>query len=365
MSAPARIPETDAEIVAAAGGVALLIGGPSAERAVSLKSGAAVVAALQRAGVDAWGVDWQGDLMGLLAARRPDRVFIALHGRGGEDGQVQGALQIAGIPYTGSGVLGCALSMDKIRSKWIWSNLGLPTPDFVVLEAGDAVDAARLVERLGLPLVVKPSREGSSIGVSKVERMEEVAGAIAHARRFDTQVLAERWITGGEYTLSIVDGVSLPMIKLETPHAFYDYEAKYLADTTRYLCPCGLPEVVEHATADVARRAEPGDAIIVHPGYMITTLEYYEQREPALRQYPAVTIPTFKVKWLTRELMVQQVRDQARSARRFWLVESPDRVPAEDPDDTLVSWLSSTGTVLYQHDVTGVRITLVEMPPGW
>jgi len=255
MSAPARIPETDAEIVAAAGGVAVLMGGPSAERAVSLKSGAAVVAALQRAGVDAWGVDWQGDLMGLLAARRPDRVFIALHGRGGEDGQVQGALQIAGIPYTGSGVLGCALSMDKIRSKWIWSNLGLPTPDFVVLEAGDAVDAARLVERLGLPLVVKPSREGSSIGVSKVERMEEVAGAIAHARRFDTQVLAERWITGGEYTLSIVDGVSLPMIKLETPHAFYDYEAKYLADTTRYLCPCGLPEAVEHATADVARRA--------------------------------------------------------------------------------------------------------------
>ena len=119
------------------------------------------------------------------------------------------------------------------------------------------------------------------------------------------------------------------------------------------------------AYADVARRAEPGDAIIVHPGYMITTLEYYEQREPALRQYPAVTIPTFKVKWLTRELMVQQVRDQARSARRFWLVESPDRVPAEDPDDTLVSWLSSTGTVLYQHDVTGVRITLVEMPPDW
>lgn len=255
MSAPDRLPASEAAIVAAAGGVAVLMGGPSAERAVSLKSGAAVLAALKRAGVDAWGIDWQGDLMAALGARRPDRVFIALHGRGGEDGQVQGALEIAGIPYTGSGVLGCALSMDKIRSKWIWSSLGLPTPDFVVIDATDAIDAAALVDRLGLPLVVKPSREGSSIGVSKVERVEDVAAAIAHARSFDVQILAERWITGGEYTLSLVDGVSLPMIKLETPHAFYDYEAKYLVDTTRYLCPCGLPPAIEEAIAAIGRRA--------------------------------------------------------------------------------------------------------------
>jgi len=255
VNAPDRTPQTDAEIVAAAGGVAVLMGGPSAERAVSLKSGAAVLAALQRAGVDAWGIDWQGELMAALDARRPDRVFIALHGRGGEDGQVQGALEIAGIPYTGSGVLGCALSMDKIRSKWIWTKLGLPTPAAVVIDAADEVDAAALVQRLGLPLAVKPSREGSSIGVSKVERVEDVAAAIAHARNFDLQILAERWITGGEYTLSLVDGVTLPMIKLETPHAFYDYEAKYLVDTTRYLCPCGLPPAVERAAADIGRRA--------------------------------------------------------------------------------------------------------------
>lgn len=250
-----RVPRTEAEIAAAAGGVAVLMGGPSAERAVSLKSGAAVLAALTRAGVDAWGIDWQGDLMDALGTRRPDRVFIALHGRGGEDGQVQGALQIAGIPYTGSGVLGCALSMDKIRSKWIWRSLGLPTPDFVVIDADEAVDPDALVARLGLPLVVKPSREGSSIGVSKVERVAELLPAIAHARHFDAQILAERWITGGEYTLSIVDGLALPMIKLETPRQFYDYEAKYQSDDTRYLCPCGLAPAIETATAEIALRA--------------------------------------------------------------------------------------------------------------
>ena len=251
----ARVPRTEAEIAAAAGGVAVLMGGPSAERAVSLKSGAAVLAALTRAGIDAWGIDWQGDLMAALAGRRPDRVFIALHGRGGEDGQVQGALQIAGIPYTGSGVLGCALSMDKIRSKWIWRSLGLPTPDFVVIDANEAVDADALLARLGLPLVVKPSREGSSIGVSKVERAEELLPAIAHAREFDAQILAERWITGGEYTLSIVEGIALPMIKLETPRQFYDYHAKYQSDDTRYLCPCGLVPEIEAAAADIALRA--------------------------------------------------------------------------------------------------------------
>lgn len=250
-----RRPSGDAEIAAAAGSVAVLMGGRSAERAVSLRSGAAVLAALTRAGVDAWGVDWQDDFTAAFSDRRPDRVFIALHGRGGEDGQVQGALQTLGIPYTGSGVLGCALSMDKVRSKWIWSSLDLPTPDFVVLDADDEVDAEALVQRLGLPLVVKPSHEGSSIGVSKVERHEELLPAIAHARSFDAAVLAERWITGGEYTLSIVDGIALPMIRLETPRQFYDYEAKYQSDTTRYHCPCGLPPAVERAVAEIGLRA--------------------------------------------------------------------------------------------------------------
>ena len=246
---------TDEEIRRRAGGVAVLMGGHSAERAVSLRSGAAVLAALQRAGIDAWGIDWQGDLLAALASRRPDRVFIALHGRGGEDGQVQGALDVAGIPYTGSGVLGCALSMDKIRSKWIWQNLGLPTPDFLVLDEDEAADEPAIIARLGLPLMVKPSREGSSIGVSKVEVPQELAPALAEARRHDRQILIERWITGGEYTLSIVDGVALPMIKLETPRKFYDYEAKYASDTTRYLCPCGLSPEVEAAAAALGMRA--------------------------------------------------------------------------------------------------------------
>lgn len=248
-------PMSEQDVIRAAGGVAVLMGGHSAEREVSLRSGAAVLGALRSAGVDAWGVDWQGDLLGALAARRPDRVFIALHGRGGEDGQVQGALEVAGIPYTGSGVLGCALSMDKIRSKWIWRSLGLSTPDFVVLDAGDAVDEPALIARLGLPLMVKPSREGSSIGVSKVDSRAELAPAIAEARRHDREILVERWIAGGEYTLSIVDGVTLPVIKLETPRRFYDYEAKYAADDTRYLCPCGLAPALEGEVAELGLRA--------------------------------------------------------------------------------------------------------------
>lgn len=251
----AAVHMSDDEIRRQAGGVAVLMGGHSAERAVSLRSGAAVLSALQRAGVEAWGIDWQGDLLAALADRRPDRVFIALHGRGGEDGQVQGALDVAGIPYTGSGVLGCALSMDKIRSKWIWQSLGLSTPDFLILDEGEAADETAIIARLGLPLMVKPSREGSSIGVSKVEAPDELAPALAEARRHDRQILLERWIAGGEYTLSIVDGVALPMIKLETPRKFYDYEAKYAADTTRYLCPCGLAPDLEAAAAALGLHA--------------------------------------------------------------------------------------------------------------
>lgn len=246
---------TGAQLNLAAGKVAVLMGGSSAEREVSLRSGQAVLQALLRAGVDAWAVDSREDLMKQLGQRRPDRVFIALHGRGGEDGQVQGALQIAGIPYTGSGVMGCALSMDKIRSKWIWRSLELPTPDFTVLEAGTSVDEQALIARLGLPLIIKPSREGSSIGVSKVDHASELGSAMNTAFQHDTQILAERWISGGEYTLSVVDGRALPLIKLETPHRFYDYEAKYSADTTRYLCPCGLTAERETHAAAIGLRA--------------------------------------------------------------------------------------------------------------
>ncbi len=243
---------SEAEIVARAGRVAVLMGGESAEREVSLKSGGAVLAALRRAGVDAYGADWQGGPLDGVLEARTDRAFIALHGRGGEDGQIQGALGVAGIPFTGSGVLGCALSMDKVRSKLLWKGLDLPTPDFVLAGTDDP---AAVCARLGLPLAVKPSREGSSIGVSRVESASLLPEAIASARRYDDTVIIERWITGGEYTLSIVDGRALPMIKLETPRLFYDYEAKYLADTTRYLCPCGLAPGVEQRCAEIGLTA--------------------------------------------------------------------------------------------------------------
>jgi D-alanine-D-alanine ligase len=226
-----------AQIVAEAGRVVVLMGGRSAERAVSLRSGSAVLDALRGAGVDAVPVDWQFDLEAKLRAERPDRAFIALHGRGGEDGCVQGALEVLGIPYTGSGVLGCALAMDKVRSKQIWQACNLPTPEFL-LATDDVTDL--VATELGWPVMVKPVREGSSIGISKVERAEELALAIVAAKEYDSAVMVERFVLGAEFTLSIVGGQTLPLIRLETPRAFYDYEAKYHANDTRYLCPAGL-----------------------------------------------------------------------------------------------------------------------------
>lgn len=244
---------SDAEIVAAAGRVVVVMGGDSAEREVSLRSGAAVAAALSRTGIAVQTVDFRASEITSLLALAPDRVFIALHGRGGEDGQLQGALGIAGIPYTGSGVLGCALAMDKIRAKQVWQSLALPTPDFLVID--ESLTSAQILARIGLPMAVKPAREGSSIGVSKVTQPAQLEGAIALARRYDAEILAERWVTGGEYTLAIVQGQTLPLIKLETPREFYDYEAKYQADSTLYLCPCGLPPAVEIACAALGLRA--------------------------------------------------------------------------------------------------------------
>lgn len=221
------------------GRVAVLMGGWSAERAISLRSGQAVLAALQAAGVDAHAVDAGRDVLQVLQRGRFDRAFIALHGRGGEDGVVQGALELAGIPYTGSGVAASAVAMDKLMSKRLWRGAGLPTPEFCVLEPG--FDPGAVVTALGLPLIVKPALEGSSIGMSRVDRTGELAQAHAMAAACGGPVLAEAWITGGEYTAAILDGEALPLIRLETPRAFYDFEAKYQAGDTRYLCPCGLP----------------------------------------------------------------------------------------------------------------------------
>lgn len=244
--------KTQPEIVARAGRVAVLMGGHSAERTISLRSGQAVFEALIRSGIDAVAIDWQSELASQLSAERPDRVFIALHGRGGEDGCVQGALDVLGIPYTGSGVLGCALAMDKVRSKQVWHACNLPTPEFLL--AGDN-DVDLVKSLLGWPVMVKPVNEGSSIGISKVGSSEELKKAIDVARKYDPAVLIERWIDGAEYTLSIVAGQALPLIRLETPREFYDYEAKYHATDTRYLCPAGLPKSREEELSRIGLAA--------------------------------------------------------------------------------------------------------------
>ncbi len=219
------------------GRVAVLMGGDSAEREISLRSGAAVLAALQQRGVDAHGIDAGADVLRELETGRFDRAFIMLHGRGGEDGVIQGALERIGMPYTGSGVLGSALGMDKYRTKALWRGLDLPTPESVLIEDAAGLEDAAAI---GFPLMIKPSREGSSIGMAKVEDASQLRQAWETARGFDASVLAERWIVGREYTASVLQGQALPLIRLETPHRFYDYEAKYQADTTSYHCPCGL-----------------------------------------------------------------------------------------------------------------------------
>lgn len=235
------------------GRVAVLMGGRSGEREISLRSGQAVFEALQRVGVDAVPVDVGPDFLTRLPDLRCDRAFIALHGRGGEDGVIQGALESAGMAYTGSGVTACALSMDKRLTKQIWQAQGLPTPPYRVLS--DEADARQAVDRLGLPLIVKPAREGSSLGMSKVSLPEEMVPAFRQAREWDDRVLAERWITGGEYTVAILGEAALPAIRLETPHVFYDFDAKYRADSTRYHCPSGLDPAGEAALGALALTA--------------------------------------------------------------------------------------------------------------
>ena len=235
------------------GKVAVLMGGLSAERAVSLKSGAAVLEALQRQGVDAQGIDVGQDITQVLLAGNFDRVFIALHGRGGEDGVIQGLLETLGLPYTGSGVLGSALSMDKIRSKQIWRAAKLSTPPFLLLPPES--HWGQVAAEIGLPVAVKPAREGSSLGTTRVEQASDLEAAWREAQRFDAEVLAEQWIEGAEYTVAILDGEALPVIRLETPRSFYDYQAKYEAMDTRYHCPCGLDAEAEQRLQTLALRA--------------------------------------------------------------------------------------------------------------
>ena len=223
------------------GKVAVLLGGQSAEREVSLNSGGRVLAALQRQGVDAQAFDPAHRKLDELSDF--DRVFIALHGRYGEDGTIQGALELMRIPYTGSGVMASALGMDKWRTKLLWRAVGLPIPEFAMLDADS--DFAAVERELGLPIFVKPDCEGSSIGITKVKQAGQLALAYRDAAKHDSLVLAERGIGGGEYTVAILGEQALPIIKIEPATEFYDYEAKYLRDDTAYRCPCGLPDARE------------------------------------------------------------------------------------------------------------------------
>lgn len=233
------------------GKVAVLLGGTAAERSISLISGKAVLEALQAAGVDAHAFDPSERPVTELATF--DRAFIVLHGRGGEDGTMQGLLEWMKIPYTGSGVLASALGMDKARTKQVWIGCGLPTPKYARLHAGS--DWGRVVADLGLPLMIKPAHEGSSIGMCKVMHADELPAGYASAAAYDSEVIAERWITGSEYTVSILGDRALPVIRMKTDRNFYDFEAKYQAHDTQYLVPCGLTPEKEKELQELALHA--------------------------------------------------------------------------------------------------------------
>ncbi|MCW8930037.1 MAG: D-alanine--D-alanine ligase [Gammaproteobacteria bacterium] len=250
------------------GRVAVLMGGDSAEREVSLKSGSAALNALKRKGVDAFKVDVRfannvgdggcnhdfGNICQQLTAERIDIAFIALHGRGGEDGVIQGVLEALGIPYSGCKVAASAIGMDKLRTKLLWSGAGLPTPAFEIIKASEVlINDEQIVElmlnkidsALGFPVMVKPAHEGSSIGMNKADDKVSLFNALKTAAEYDSEILVEKWIVGKEYTGAVLEGKALPLIRLETPREFYDFQAKYLTDDTIYHCPCGLEQQFE------------------------------------------------------------------------------------------------------------------------
>jgi D-alanine-D-alanine ligase len=235
------------------GKVAVMFGGSSAEREVSLMSGNAVLDALLRSGVDAHPFDPADKPLSALHDEQFDRVFIALHGRGGEDGTVQGALELMKLPYTGSGVMASSIGMDKWRTKLVWQAVGIPTPEYEVLTADS--DFAAVEARLGLPLMVKPAHEGSSIGIVKVSEPGQLAAAWRDAASLDRLVIAERFIAGREYTAPVLDNQALPLIRIAAPEGNYDYQHKYFTDDTQYFCPCGLPDALEAQMRDTVLRA--------------------------------------------------------------------------------------------------------------
>jgi D-alanine-D-alanine ligase len=242
--------------------VAVLYGGNSAEREVSLNSGIAISKGLEEAGFKVLLIDTKTTELSELVNLKIDRVFIALHGRGGEDGRLQGALEYLGIPYTGSGVLGSALSMDKVRSKQIFKASELPTAPFSVIEKGDFTELSnndealeKIINNLGGKVMVKPANEGSSIGMAQANSAQQLKNALCEAFGFDEQVLLEAWINGPEYTVAVLGNEALPVIHMETPREFYDYEAKYQSNSTQYHCPSGLSDEDEIAIQKLAVRA--------------------------------------------------------------------------------------------------------------
>ncbi|MGD8681543.1 MAG: D-alanine--D-alanine ligase [Lysobacterales bacterium] len=248
------IPPLKTRDPSAFGRVGLVVGGESAEREVSLNGGKAVAGALERGGIDYRVFDGAGPLFEAIWRGEIDRVFNLLHGPGGEDGSLQGALQLMKIPVTGADLASSALTMDKVRSKWVWERNGIPTPPFDYFPADDH-DYERALEKFGLPLFVKPTGLGSSIGISKVKREQDLQTAAELARSYGSNVIIEASVTGGEYFAGVLDRTTLPLIRIETPREFYDYEAKYESDETRYFCPCGLPEDKEQELRALSLRA--------------------------------------------------------------------------------------------------------------
>jgi len=235
------------------GRVAVAMGGASAEREISLKSGQAVLSALLEQGINAVAVDIGSDPINALQGADYDRVFNIVHGRGGEDGVLQGVLESMHLPYTGSGVLGSALAMDKLKTKLCWQASQLPTPAWVTLE--NRQDLEPVASQIGLPVIVKPVREGSSLGMNKADTFQQLDTAWQHALKFDHVVMAEQWVSGSEYTVAVIDHQALPIIRLQTPNAFYDYHAKYCAETTQYHCPSGLSDEREAQLQELAVKA--------------------------------------------------------------------------------------------------------------
>jgi D-ala D-ala ligase N-terminal domain protein len=237
--------------------IAVLLGGTSAEREVSLNSGTAVLNALRKQGYDAHPIDPKTFPVATLKEQGFDRVFNILHGRGGEDGTMQGLLEQIGIPYTGCGVMASALTMDKMRTKMLWKAFGLPVAEMeiVTVENRANLNPESVVKKLGLPLMVKPSLEGSSVGLTKVKTMEELESAVDFALKFDRTVLIEEWLAGDEFTVPVLDGEVLPSIKIVPEGEFYDYDAKYISDNTQYFCPAGLSDAREQELRRLVKQA--------------------------------------------------------------------------------------------------------------